>query len=129
MDLNFASLCFGFEAKITQVKRSEKFEAKISEKKRKWEVKFYSEIVKHMWNGSKFALFCLKAKKIFKRNGLTLSTAVHITWHGAKISKSKRSEKFKVKKSEKIDLNFASLCFASKRKLLKWSEAKNLKRK
>jgi hypothetical protein len=65
----------------------------------------------------------------------------------AKITKSKRSEKFKAKKSEKskkskksekskkvkksekkrkkekkakkIDLNFASLCFASKQKLLK----------
>ncbi len=35
----------------------------------------------------------------------------------------------KVKKSEKIDLNFASLCFTSKQKLLKWSEAKTLKRK
>jgi hypothetical protein len=35
---------FRFEAKITQVKRSEKFEAKRSEKR---EVKFYSEIVKH----------------------------------------------------------------------------------
>jgi hypothetical protein len=34
-----------FEAKITKVKRSKKFEAKISEKR---EVKFYSEIVKHM---------------------------------------------------------------------------------
>ena len=32
-------------------------------------------------------------------------------------------------KSEKIDLNFASLCFASKQKLLNQSEAKNLKRK
>ncbi len=53
----------------------------------------------------------------------------------AKIIKSKRSEKFKAKKakksekkrkkadkSEKIYLNFAP-------KLLKWSEAKNLKRK
>jgi hypothetical protein len=43
----------------------------------------------------------------------------------AKITKSKRSEKFKAKKakknekSEKIDLIFASLWFASKRKLLK----------
>ncbi len=57
----------------------------------------------------------------------------------AKITKSKRSEKFKVKKakktqqmrkiakksekkakkSKKIDLNFTSLCYASKRKLLK----------
>ncbi len=40
---------------------------------------------------------------------------------------AKNSEK--MKNSEKIDLNFASLCFASKRKLLKWSEAKNLKQK
>jgi hypothetical protein len=46
--------------------------------------------------------------------------------NGAKMTKSKRSEKFKAKKSEKsekknekIDLNFAPLCFASKRKLLK----------
>jgi hypothetical protein len=45
----------------------------------------------------------------------------------AKITKAKRSEKFKAKKSEKIDLNFASLRFASKQKLLKQSEAKNLK--
>jgi hypothetical protein len=46
----------------------------------------------------------------------------------AKITKSKRREKFKVKKSKKseksekskkIDLNLASLCFASKQKLLK----------
>jgi hypothetical protein len=33
----------------------------------------------------------------------------------------------KSKKSEKIDLNFASLCFASKQKSLNRSEAKNLK--
>jgi hypothetical protein len=32
-------------------------------------------------------------------------------------------------KNEKIDLNFASLCFASKQKLLNRSEAKNVKRK
>jgi hypothetical protein len=35
----------------------------------------------------------------------------------------------KAKKSEKIDLNFASLCFALMQKLLNQSEAKNLKRK
>ncbi len=35
----------------------------------------------------------------------------------------------KSEKSKKIDLNFASLCFASKQKLLKRSEEKNLKRK
>ena len=40
------------------------------------------------------------------------------------MKKSKKSEK-----SEKIDLNFASLCFVSKQKLLNRSEAKNLKRK
>jgi hypothetical protein len=33
--LEFRLALFHFEAKITQVKRSEKFEAKISEKKRK----------------------------------------------------------------------------------------------
>jgi hypothetical protein len=43
LELRFA--LFHFEAKITKVKRSEKFEAKRSEKR---EVKFYSEIVKHM---------------------------------------------------------------------------------
>ncbi len=35
----------------------------------------------------------------------------------------------KSEKSEKIDLNFASLCLASQQKLLNLSEAKNLKRK
>ena len=43
--LEFRFALFRFEAKITQVKRSENFEAKRSEKR---EVKFYSEIVKHM---------------------------------------------------------------------------------
>jgi hypothetical protein len=43
--LEFCFALFRFEAKITKVKRSEKFEAKRSEKR---EVKFYSEIVKHM---------------------------------------------------------------------------------
>ena len=51
--LEFCFALFHFEAKITEVKRSEKFEAKRSEKR---EVKFYSEI----------------AKKNLKRNGLTL---------------------------------------------------------
>ncbi len=35
----------------------------------------------------------------------------------------------KSEKSEKIDLNFASLCFVPKQKLLNRSEAKNLKQK
>jgi hypothetical protein len=35
----------------------------------------------------------------------------------------------KSEKSEKIELNFASLCFASKQKLLNQSEAKSVKRK
>jgi hypothetical protein len=43
--LEFRFALFRFEAKITKVKRSQKFEAKRSEKR---EVKFYSEIVKHM---------------------------------------------------------------------------------
>jgi hypothetical protein len=34
-----------------------------------------------------------------------------------------------VEKSEKIDLNFASICFASKQKSLNRGKAKNLKRK
>ncbi len=34
-----------------------------------------------------------------------------------------------MQKSEKINLNFASLCFASKQKLLNRSKAKNLKQK
>jgi hypothetical protein len=46
-----------------------------------------------------------------------------------KLSERKRKNAKKVKKSEKIDLNFASLCYASKQKLLNRSEAKNLKRK
>jgi hypothetical protein len=46
--LEFRFALFRFEAKITKVKRSEKCEAKISEKNKKREVKFYSEIVKHM---------------------------------------------------------------------------------
>ncbi len=44
-----------------------------------------------------------------------------------KRKKAKKSEKSK--KSKKIDLNFASLCFASKQKLLNGREAKNLKQK
>jgi hypothetical protein len=39
--------------------------------------------------------------------------------------KSEKSEKSD--KNEKIDLNLASLCFASKQKLLNRSKAKNLK--
>ncbi len=47
-----------------------------------------------------------------------------------KVKKAKKSEKKWIKqKKRKIDLNFASLCFASKQKLLNQSEAKNLKRK
>ena len=43
--------------------------------------------------------------------------------------KKNRKKVKKSEKSEKIDLNFASLCFASKQKLLYRSEAKILKRK
>jgi hypothetical protein len=45
--LEFRFALFHFEAKITKEKRSETFEAKRCKKKRKREVKFYSEIVKH----------------------------------------------------------------------------------
>ncbi len=53
------------------------------------------------------------------------------------MKKSKRNEnlakkkwkKQKKGKNEKLDLNFASLCLASKPKLLNRSEAKNVKRK
>ena len=51
IDLNFASLCFASKQKL--LNRSE---AKNLKRKKS---KFYSEIVKHMWNGSKFALFRL----------------------------------------------------------------------
>ena len=46
--LGFRFALFNFEAKITKSKRSEKFEAKIAKRSEKREVKFYSEIVKHM---------------------------------------------------------------------------------
>jgi hypothetical protein len=45
-----------------------------------------------------------------------------------KMEKSEKKVK-KAKKNNKIDLNFASFCFASKQKLLNRSEAKNFKRK
>ncbi len=46
-------------------------------------------------------------------------------------NEAKTSEKKgkKAKIANKIDLNFASFCFASKQKVLNRSEAKNLKRK
>jgi hypothetical protein len=43
------------------------------------------------------------------------------------VKKAKKSEK--KQKNVKIGLNFASLCFASKQKLLNQSEAKNLSEK
>jgi hypothetical protein len=47
--LEFCFALFRFEAKITKSKRSEKFKAKFETKiSEKREVKFYSEIVKHM---------------------------------------------------------------------------------
>ncbi len=74
--LNFASFeakkfspSFCFEAKITKMKRSEKFKAKKQRKKQK------------------------------------------------KVKKSKKGKK--TEKNKKIELNFALLCFASKRKVLK----------
>jgi hypothetical protein len=49
-----------------------------------------------------------------------------IKWKNQSETKIKRK---KWKKSEKIDLNFDSLCFASKQKLLNRSEAKNISEK
>jgi hypothetical protein len=46
--LEFCFALFRLEAKITKVKRSEKFDAEISERSEKIEVKFYSEHAKHM---------------------------------------------------------------------------------
>ena len=46
-------------------------------------------------------------------------------WKKRKKSEKKWKKVKKSDKSEKIDLNFASLCFASKQKLLNGSEAKN----
>jgi hypothetical protein len=80
-----------------------------------------------------------KSAKKWKKRKNRLEFRFALFRFEAKITKSKRSEKFrakktkksrkklkKAKKSEKIDLNFASLCFTSKQKLVKWSEAKNL---
>jgi hypothetical protein len=73
--LEFRFALFRLEAKITQVKRSEKFEVKISEKKRKMR----SEILK--WNCEthvkriQIRFISLISEKIFKRNGLTLVMA------------------------------------------------------
>ncbi len=58
--LEFRFALFHFEKqklpKRSEAKNLKRKEAKRSEKR---EVKFYSEIVKHKWNGSKFALFRL----------------------------------------------------------------------
>ncbi len=68
-----------------------------------------------------------KIAKIKRKN----QSETKIKWKNQKkqkkAKKTKKSEK--KEKSKKIDLNFASLCFASKQKLLNRSEAKNLKRK
>ncbi len=63
--LEFGFALFRFKAKITKSKRIKKFTAKRSEK---IEVKFYSEIVKHMWNGFKL-YFAYKEKKILSDTG------------------------------------------------------------
>jgi hypothetical protein len=126
------------EGKISEIKWRNRSETKIKRKK-----------------GEKSEKKAKKSGKKWKKRKNRLEFRFTLFRFKAKITKSKRSEKFKVKKSEKkqknakkcekiakkkwkskkkwkkakkIDLNFASLCFASKQKLLKWSEAKNLKR-
>ncbi len=79
-------------------------DAKKSEKKRK-KLKNRLEF--------RFALFASKQKLLNRREGKNLKR---------KKCEKMRKKRKKVKKSEKskkIDLNFASLCFPSKRKFLK----------
>ncbi len=59
IDLNFASLCFASKRKLLKWSEAKNFKRKEVKRSEKREMKFYSEIVKHMWNGSKFALFRL----------------------------------------------------------------------
>jgi hypothetical protein len=122
------------KVKYAKIKWKNRRETKIKQKKRK-----KSEKVKKSGKSEKiylnFASLCFASKqKVLNR-----SEAKNLKWK--KVKKSEKSEKMqknaknsekkwkKVKRSEIIDLHIASLCFASKRKLLKWSEAKNYKRK
>jgi hypothetical protein len=59
-----------------EAKRSENFEAKRSEKKRKTCFSFSLEHAKTKRNGSYFASFRFEAKKIIKRNRRTLVTGI-----------------------------------------------------
>ncbi len=76
-----------------------------------------------------FALFHFEAKitKAKQSEKFEAKKAKKSKKNGKKQKKVKKAKK--VKKNEKIDLNFASLCFTSKQKLPKWSEVKNLKQK
>ncbi len=79
-----------------------------------------------------FASLCFASKqKLLNRSEAKNLKRKKSEKKGKNAKKCENSEKKwkKSEKSEKIYLNFALLCFASKRKLLKWSEAKNLKRK
>ncbi len=70
--------------------------------------------------------------KIWSKNEGKISKKIKVKrkLSGKKRKKAKKAKKVKkVKKGKKIDLNFALLCFASKRKLLMWSEAKSLQQK
>ncbi len=59
IDLNFASLCFTSKQKLPKWSEAKNLKRKDAKRSEKREVKIYSEIVKHKWNGSKFALFRL----------------------------------------------------------------------
>ncbi len=78
--------------------------------------------VKHQKSEAKTKV---KEAKIKRKNG----SETELKWKKAKKSEKKRKKVKKSEKSKKIDLNFASLCFTSKQKLLNRSEAKNLKQK
>jgi hypothetical protein len=68
----------------------------------------------------RFTLFPFEAKiiKLKRSKKLQAKKSEKRRKKEKKAKKAKKSEK-KRKKAKKIDLNFASLCFASKRKLLK----------
>ncbi len=110
-------------------KLSEKIEVKqkLSEKKRK-KGKKWKKWKKQNFPSKQKLLNRCEAKNLKQKRRKKAKKSAKKMKKSKKAKKAKKSEKSeKSKKSKKIDLNFASLCFASKRKLLQWSEAKNLK--
>ncbi len=104
--------------KKNEKKRKKQKKVKKSEKNEKIDLNFAS-----ICFASKQKLLNQSVAKNLKRKKTKKAKKM---WKNAKNSEKKWK---KAKKSEKIDLNLTSLCFTWKRKLLKWSEAKNLKQK